>query len=103
MLFPLSSSSSTSHQCVADAKHAEGSSSESGAEAPKMVPVEELEKLKEELEKLKAARSFTSMALSGKFHSKVYRCSKEWIIDTGASDHMTPHRHKFIKYIPCYG
>ena len=29
--------------------------------------------------------------------------SKEWIIDIGATDHMTPHRHKFIKYIPCYG
>ena len=47
-----------------------------------MVLVEELDRLKEELEKLKAARSFTSMALSSKFYSKVFRFSKEWIIDT---------------------
>ena len=88
---------------VVVARPTEGSSSDSGAEVPKMVPVEELERVKEELEKLRAARSFTSMVLSGKFHSKGFRFSKEWIMDTGATDHMTPHRHKFIKYIPCYG
>ena len=57
---------------VVDARPPEGSSSDSGAEVSKMVPMEELERVKEELEKLRAARSFTSMALSGKFHSRVF-------------------------------
>ena len=68
---------------------------------------------KEQLEQLKAILSgpsstsiqpTTSVAQKGNYSSALttkIETSHSWVIDSGASDHMTSHLNQFITYSPC--
>ena len=58
---------------------------------------------KEILEELKGQISFSSLATSGESSTYLTFVRSDWIVDTGATDHMTPNLKKFETYIPCPG
>ena len=60
---------------------------------------------KEILEELKGHISFSSLATSNSGKSSTYLSSvrSDWIVDSGATDHMTPDIRKFKEYISCPG
>lgn len=63
----------------------------------------ELEKFKKFLDSLKSEDSSTSLALSGissPFALHVSASVYPWILDSGATDHMTPTASQFVTYQP---
>ena len=58
---------------------------------------------KEILEELKGHISFSSLATSGESSTYLTYVRSDWIVDTGATDHMTPDIRKFKEYVLCPG
>ena len=58
---------------------------------------------KEILEELKGHISFSSLATSGESSTYLTYVRSDWIMDIGATDHMTPDIRKFKEYVSCPG
>ena len=58
---------------------------------------------KEILEELKGHISFSSLATLGEFSTYLTYVRSDYIVDSGATDHMTPDIRKFKEYVSCPG
>ncbi|KAK3027983.1 hypothetical protein RJ639_039336 [Escallonia herrerae] len=68
---------------------------------------EDIGRLRSLLDSLEKSKGTCSLTQSGKLHSSYAlsasssEFSNSWVIDSGATDHMTHSSHKFLTYHPC--
>ena len=68
--------------------------------------MEMLQKLFQQTLKLESSSSIATVAQKGNYLSALSACKgrkSAWIVDSGASDHMTGDVTNFNKYLPCHG